>query len=75
MDWWEWIWIYNDVQEGSVTWGDLVTVPPQKTDSSEKTKVAFFFDPVVANNNTEKVVERITGDNGEVVEPIISKAL
>ena len=63
------------MQEGLVTWGDLGTLPPQKTDSSDKKKVAFFFDPVFATKNTEKVVERIIGDNGEDVEHIISKAL
>ena len=46
----------------------------KKTDSSDKTNVACFFNPVVANNNTEKVLERITGDNGEDVEHVISKA-
>ena len=42
--------------------------------SSDKTKVARFFRPVVANNNTEKVAETRTGDDGEDAEHIISEA-
>ena len=32
-----------------------------------------LFDPVVATNNTEKVVEKITGEYGEDVGQFISK--
>ena len=46
-----------------------------KTDSSDKTKVARFFNHVVSTKNTKKVVEKITGDDGEDVEHAISKAL
>ena len=46
----------------------------KKTDSYDKTEVACLFNPVVSTNNTEKVVERITGDYGEYVEHVISKA-
>ena len=35
----------------------------KKTDSYYKTKVACFFNPVVATKKTEKVVERITCDD------------
>ena len=44
------------------------------TDSSDKTKVARFFNPVYLTKNTEKVVENRTGVNGEVVEHVIIKA-
>ena len=36
--------------------------------------MAQFFHPVVATNNTEKVVEKITGDDGKEVEQVINKA-
>ena len=46
----------------------------QEKDSYDKTKVLCFFNPVVANNNTDKVVERIKCDNREDVKHVISKA-
>ena len=42
-----------------------------KTDSSDKTKVARFFHNVVATKKSEKVTEKITCDNGDNVEHII----
>ena len=36
--------------------------------------MAQFFHHVVANKNTDKVTEKITGDNGEGVEHVIRKA-
>ena len=45
-----------------------------RTDSYDKTKVACFFNPVFSIKNTEKVVERMTGDYGEDVEHVTSKA-
>ena len=46
----------------------------KKTYSSDKTKVARFFNPVVATNNTEKAVETRTCDYGDYVEHVIRKA-
>ena len=46
----------------------------KKTYSSDKTKVAWFFHPIVATNNTEKLVEKRTGENGEDVKHVIRKA-
>ena len=48
--------------------------PHRKTDSYDKTKVSRFFNPVFATNNTEKLVENRTGEYGEDVEHVISKA-
>ena len=46
----------------------------KKTYSSDRKKVSRFFNPVVAPKNTEKVVEKRTGENGEDVEHVIGKA-
>ena len=46
----------------------------QRTDSYDKTKLSRFLNTVVATNNTEKVVETGTCDDGEDVEYVISKA-
>ena len=46
----------------------------QKTDSSDKTKVARLFHPVICAKNTEKVVEKITGDDEENFEQVIRKS-
>ena len=43
-------------------------------DSSDKKNMARFFNTVVTNNNTEKVAEKRTGDDGEDVKHIIIKA-
>ena len=45
-----------------------------KKDSSDKTKAEYFFNPVVATKNTEKVVERVTYEDGEDIEHVIIKA-
>ena len=45
----------------------------KKIDSSDNTKVARFFRPVVSTKNTDKVAETRTGDDGEDVEHIIGK--
>ena len=52
-----------------------VSTSTQKSDSSDKKKRSQFFNPVVAINNTEKVLEKRTCDNGEDVEHVIGKAL
>ena len=39
----------------------------KKTDSSDNTEVAQLFNPVVATNNTDKVVGMETGNDGEGV--------
>ena len=75
LTWRERIWGYEtlgryrlsgDIGEGSIS--------TKKMNSSNKTKVARFFRPFVANNNTEKIAETRTGDDGENVEHIISEA-
>ena len=38
--------------------------PHRKTDSSDKTKLKLFFNPVVYTKNTDKAAENRTGDNG-----------
>ena len=48
---------------------------PRQNDSSDKMKEVRFFHSVVAIKNTAKVVENITGGDGEDVEHITSKAL
>ena len=45
-----------------------------KTDCSDNTKVAQFFNHFVTTKNTKKVVEKRTGDYGEESEQVISKA-
>ena len=46
----------------------------KKTDSSDKTKMACFFNPVFDTKNTEKVVAVKTGYDGEDVEHVIRNA-
>ena len=46
---------------------------PQKTYSSDNTKVARLFYPVAAINNTEEVSEKRTCDDGEEFEHVIRK--
>ena len=38
-------------------------LPKRKTDSSDNTKVAQFFHPVVSTKKTDKLVETRTGDD------------
>ena len=45
----------------------------KKTDYSDKAMVTRFLHPVVATNNTEKLVENRTGEDGEDVERVISE--
>ena len=57
--WWEWIFNYDDIHEGSVTreyWGELT--PQEERYYSDKTKVARFFNTVVTTNNREKSVKK-----------------
>ena len=51
--------------------GGITTL--KKIDSSDKTKVARFFCPVVSTKNKDKVAETRTCDDGEDVEHIIGK--
>ena len=63
------------MQEELVTRGYLGALPPQKSDSSDNTKMPQFLNSVVFTKNTEKLVENITSDHREDVEHVISKAL
>ena len=61
----------NGVQKELVTRGYLGALPPQKSDSSDNTKMPQFLNSVVFTKNTEKLVEKRTCDYGEDVENII----
>ena len=61
------------MQEGSVTRGDLGSLPPQKNDSYDNIKVTWFFRPFVATKNTDKVVKNITCEDEEDTEHVMSK--
>ena len=53
----------------------LGAVTPQKTESSDKKKVAQFFNHVVDTKNTEKSVVKGTGDDGDDIGNAIKNAL